>query len=436
MNTLIKSLALIFSLSLIFSGCAKKQKRLSGDYISLMEEISYAKPDETLKNTVITIPAATINPAWPTSNFSLNGIPENIKTTNPIDFKTSTHSILGTKNLHTASISPVIVENVMYLFNNKGHVSAFQTDKLNKPLWTKIIAESDSERDLAGGGLVASGNRLIVTFGNKTVVALNKNDGQELWRLDLSNIARSAPIVKDNKVFVLTIDNRLYCLSLIDGKVLWTHEGAIEQFGIFGFASPAVFDNLIITPHSSGQLFALNTNTGEPVWNANLIKSSNNNTMLYLNDIDMTPIIKNGVVYISNYAGVMFSINAKTGEVIWANDAAGGNKFAWIAGDYIYSVNRYNQLTAMQKKTGQFAWVTNLEQSKPKKGIKMQYSGPTMINGSLYVTCSNGMLMVYNPANGEQISEHKISNSVYSPIIAVENQIYFISNSGSLSVVR
>ena len=421
-------------------GCAKKDKvKLPGKYIDLMQEINHATPSAELDKVTIKIPAAVANNSWLNSNFSLAEIPGNIKIEPILTHSSSTYKLQYSKNIYGASVTPVIDGGVIYVSDNQGQASAYNLDKLNKPIWTSKVIVGGDEKEFAGGGLALAQSRLVFTFGSKIIVALDQTSGSEVWRYSLSNISRSAPVIRNGKVFALTIDNRLYCLDLNNGAMIWTYEGATEQFGVFGFASPIVTDKLVIAPHSSGQLIALDIKSGEVVWQVSLIKNTNNNTMVYLNDIDMTPIIDHGVIYLSNYAGVMFAINANNGQVNWANDTAGGNKFAWIAGDFIYAVNRYNQLVAVQAKTGMIKWAQNLEEEagdKKKTKEKFVFSGPIMVNDLLYLTTSDGRLLAFDPITGSKAGEYKIAKAVYSPAIAAANHLYFINNFGTLSIIR
>jgi outer membrane protein assembly factor BamB len=420
-------------------GCEKKTKikKLPGQYTDLMQEINYAKPDSVLAEKPVMLPGAQPNNQWLSSNFSLVSIPENIKIEPPLANKISNYRLLHSHNIYGASITPVVEKGILYIADNKGFVAAYNTQNFSKALWTTQIFRNLPLNDNAGGGFSLYEDMLVVTFGNDYLIALDKNTGSEIWHYNLSNVTRAAPTIKNGKVLVLTIDNRLYCLNVHTGELIWTHEGAIEQLGVFGSASPAVSEKLVIVPHSSGQLHALDINSGQLVWQLNLIKNTNNSTMLYLNDIDMTPIINNGTVYISNYAGTMFAIELTSGQMKWYNDTIGGTKFAWIAKDYIYSVNKFNQLTASLKQTGQIKWVVQIANTNSKsKNNKLIINGPIMVNNILYLTTTEGKLLTYDPITGNELGEYKISKAVYSPPIAVDNNIYFINDTGTLSVLR
>jgi outer membrane protein assembly factor BamB len=441
MDNLLRALFLFVVVGCIF-GCADKDKikKLPGKYIDLMQEIEYAQPDKALAGKSVVVPAAQVNNKWLNSGFSVSSVVENIKVEPGLSFKINNSKLSHSKSFYGSSVTPVVSDNILYSFDNYGYVSAYNVNSFSKPIWSKQLLTKDIVKDSIGGGLVCDKNFLVVAFGNSTLFALNKDDGSEIWSYNLSSIARSTPVIKDNKVFILTVDNRLYCLNLLTGKLIWTHEGAIEQFGVFGSASPVISGNLVIVPHSSGQINALNISSGETVWQISLIKSNSNSTMLYLNDIDMTPIVNQGTIYVSNYAGTMFAIDASTGQIKWLNNSIGGNKFSWIAGNYIYSVNKYNQLTAVLKQTGQIKWVSDLvekiETKKKSNKDKLVASGPIMVNGMLYLTTSDGKLIVFDPLSGAKINEYTISKNVYSPPISVGDKIYFINNSGTLSVVR
>lgn len=425
-------LNLLIALS-ITSCSGNKTKRPPGKYVDLMQEVNYAQVDKTL-STPIKIPTAQNSTQWLSSSFDLTQTPENIKI-DQLSYQSAKYKLITSRNLHTSIMTPVISNNRLFAFDNNGYITAYELGNFRKALWSKKIVEKGIEADLAAGGITANNTLIAATFGNNILYLINQESGEELWQYKLSNLARSAPVIKNNHVFVLTIDNRLYCFDLQKGEIKWTHEGAVEQFGMFGFASPVATDKLVIAPHSSGQLHAINISNGEVLWSISLIKDFNNSTMLYLNDLDMTPIVKNGVVYISNYAGTMFAIALSTGELLWSNDSAGGNKFAWVAGEFIYTVNRYNQMIAIYAKTGQIKWEISLEKYLPKKE-KMTFSGPTMINNQLHLLTSKGKLLVIDPIDATITAEYQVAKSAFSPLIAVDNAAYLIDNSGNLSVIN
>ena len=76
-----------------------------------------------------------------------------------------------------------------------------------------------------------------VVFGarNRKVVALNPQDGTELWTTKVKAKVDGSPIIAGDRVHAGSTDGRLYTIDLADGKVLWQ-----KQFNGSFLGSPAI----------------------------------------------------------------------------------------------------------------------------------------------------------------------------------------------------
>jgi len=109
---------------------------------------------------------------------------------------------------------------------------------------------------------------------------LRTDTGEQLWQisypaqgdLDYGNSSRSAPVVRDGRVFVLGAFGDLHCLNLADGEVVW-RKNLIAHFGaklpIWGYCGSllVVDDKLIVNPGAKdASLVALDPADGKVVW--------------------------------------------------------------------------------------------------------------------------------------------------------------------------
>jgi outer membrane protein assembly factor BamB len=275
-----------------------------------------------------------------------------------------------------------------------------------------------------------------VASGQKDIVAINIENGKEVWRHTLDNVIRAAPIIQHDKLFVSTIDNKLYFLDLADGNTLWIHEGASENIGVFGAASIAADGNMIIVPHSSGQLHALNIYNGEEIWSVNLSYQKSNITGFAISDIDVTPVIRDNKIYISNNIGSLFAINLENGAPLWKREVR-GIKSIWVAGEYLYVINEHKQIIAINRENGYIKWIEKImpEDAKAKSGDKTKFVGPLMAQDQLIAAGNNGKLYFISPLDGKNIKTINIpSNISLMPVIA-DGNIYILDNSGYLSIL-
>ncbi len=77
---------------------------------------------------------------------------------------------------------------------------------------------------------------------------------------------RASPTAAAERVFVVTIEGHVYCLSGSDGTELWIVRGMPQQASLLTNASPAVDGDIVVVPYPSGDLVALRVSDGKSVW--------------------------------------------------------------------------------------------------------------------------------------------------------------------------
>ena len=124
----------------------------------------------------------------------------------------------------------------------------------------------------------------ILYFGNSTdckVYALDAKTGEELWTFFTNAPVRFAPAVWRNRVFVVSDDGYLYCLSANKGKLLWKKRGGPENSMVLGNdrmiskwparGGVVVKDDIVyfgagIWPSHGIYIYALDPESGEVIW--------------------------------------------------------------------------------------------------------------------------------------------------------------------------
>lgn len=123
-----------------------------------------------------------------------------------------------------------------------------------------------------------------VFFGSSVdgaVSALQLDSGQRVWSFDTEGPIRFAPVLWGESVLVASDDGYLYALRAADGKLLWKHRGGPDQSLTLGNGrmiskwpargGPVVVDDTVyyaagVWPSDGIFLYALNAQTGKPVW--------------------------------------------------------------------------------------------------------------------------------------------------------------------------
>ena len=92
--------------------------------------------------------------------------------------------------------------------------------------------EKARDGDEFGGGLAYYGGKLFVTTGFAAVYSLDPNDGKEIWTSTVSAPVRGAPLVFADRVFAISIDNKLQAMAAVDGSELWQFTALTESRGL------------------------------------------------------------------------------------------------------------------------------------------------------------------------------------------------------------
>jgi len=197
-----------------------------------------------------------------------------------------------------------------------------------KTAWKKSLGSAYSSISI-------SGNQAITMFSDNSsdfVVSLNINTGKELWRYKIDTTfpkvggghigPNSTPLIDDNKVFGVGPNGQLFALEADTGKPIWSNH-LVEDFQAelpnFGFTtSPLVVGNILIVEigGEKSAISGFDKNTGKVLWSAGTGKVEYQSPTL-------VKIAGTSQVICSGTNSVM-GLNPKTGAQYWSLKHDGG----------------------------------------------------------------------------------------------------------------
>ncbi len=125
---------------------------------------------------------------------------------------------------------------------------------------------------------------------------LGTGTGKRLWEKSLGVPIRTSPTSANERVYVTSIEGRLYCLSGIDGTELWSVRGLPQQASLGLNSSPAVEGDIVVVPYASGDLVGLKVSDGTAVWSESLSRTRTTSQLASMSDA-ARPAIDGGVVF-------------------------------------------------------------------------------------------------------------------------------------------
>ena len=436
------ALALLTAFALGVSGCHAFKKtapksQTVGERIPVLNFEAKAVAEPELADMAVVLPLPDVNADWgqPGGTASKSAghpaLPEKIA----LAWTASIGE--GSTDTRRLNAGPVMAGGRVFTMDTGGDIRAFDA-KTGRVEWqARITLPKRNSNAAFGGGVSAVDGRVFATTGYGIAAAFDSATGKELWRKSLGEPLRGAPSVYGNRVYVLTIDNQLFALNAETGETLWNVSGTVEVAGLLGAAAPAVAQDTVVVGFSSGELNALRAENGRTVWSDALARTGRSTAMAALSDIDASPVIDRGRVFAIGHGGRMAALELATGQRVWERNFA-GTSTPWVAGEFVYIVTLEGEVMCLTRRDGKIRWVHALDRYKTpkKKTDPIQWAGPILAGDRLFVVSSNKAMVTLSPLTGEVQSTTKLKAPAFLAPIVADNTLYLLTDDGKLSAWR
>lgn len=343
----------------------------------------------------------------------------------------------GNGRKHRITADPVVADGRIFTLDSRALVMAHST--AGAAIWSAdLTPATDRTDDASGGGLAIVGGKLFVTSGFGSLTALDAANGAVLWTQDLDAPASGAPSVAGGIVYITTRDNRGFAVDAETGRIKWQLAATPDLTGVVGASSPAVTDQLVLFPFSSGELAAAQRVDGARLWNARVAGRRSGRGYSAITDITGEPVVNNGVIYAGNAVGRTIALTL-SGEQLWsAHD--GATDPVWVAGGSVFLISDEAKLVRLDAASGERIWAIDLphftkERVRRRKAIYANF-GPVLAGGRLWVASSDEVMRGFDPVDGSLVASVEIPGGAASRLVVVNNVAYLVSTQGQLLALR
>ncbi|MDE1486628.1 outer membrane protein assembly factor BamB [Xenorhabdus bovienii] len=313
-------------------------------------------------------------------------------------------------------LSPAWQGSTVYVADRTGVVKAFEVDT-GKELWATDLSEkagflSSRLPALLSGGLTVSGERLYVGTEQAKVIALDTTNGKVEWESSVAGEALSRPVVSDGLVLIHTGNGLLQALNETNGSAVWSVNMDTPSLSVRGESAPAVAYGAAIVGGDNGRISAVLMSQGQLIWQQRIAQMTGSTEIGRLNDVDMTPVISNNIIYAIAYNGNLVAMDMRSGQLIWKRDIGSVNEMA-VTDDHIFIVDQNDRILSLRKSDGVTLWTQS-------DLLHRNLTAPEMYNGYLVVGDAEGYLHWLNMADGKFVAQHKVDGSglLSRPVVA------------------
>tara|TARA_Y100000741_G_scaffold220501_1_gene168070 strand:+ start:2217 stop:3521 length:1305 start_codon:yes stop_codon:yes gene_type:complete len=320
-------------------------------------------------------------------------------------------------------------DNIIF-FDNKGSILKF--DENSRLVWKKNYYSKFEKKLKPILQFVNNDKFLIVADNIAKYYMIDIQTGDLVWSKNNLAPFNSQIKIYNDKFFVIDLSNTLRCFSIKDGNELWNVRTENSLIRSQKKLSIVIVDNKIFFNNSIGDISAVDINKGELLWQLPTQSSLIYESAFSLQTSDIISDMSD--LFFSNNKNQIFSIDIKTGSFNWKNKLNSNLKSTLIE-NYLISVSLEGYLIIMEKNSGDIIRVTDVFQNfKIKKRQNIKPTGFIVGLNKIYLSTSNGRLLVIDIASGKTISTLKIDNEKISKPFIQNNNLFLIKDNAIIKL--
>lgn len=290
----------------------------------------------------------------------------------------------------------------------------------------------------AGDWTVFRGNALQTGLSTSTL----PDELTELWKFETKDSIEGAPAVADGVVYLASMDENLYALSLADGKQKWVYKGGSFK------ASPAVHGKTVYAGDSDGKFHAVDAATGKKRWvfetGAEITGGANfYNDLVVFGSYDETlycfteagqekwhfktqgpfngsPAVADGKTFVAGCDSNVHVIDVAKGTELTAVDLGSqSGATAAVSGDNLYVGTMGNQVQAIDWKKGAVVWTF-----QAAKGAQPFYSSAAVAGDLVVIGSRDRRIYALERKSGTERWSFATGGRVDSSPVVVGDRVY------------
>ena len=203
--------------------------------------------------------------------------------------------------------APLVQNGLVIVRSNDGRVFGLDSGGQRKWVFDRglpTLSVRGNASPIGADGIVYIG------YDDGTLVALRAQDGGKLWEQIIAEpegrteLARMADIdgellLDGGILYVVSYHDKVMALSVATGQPIWTHD-------VGGWSGAAVASNALLLTDRSGNIWALDRNTGDSLWKQNLLE----NRQL------TTPVVMGEYGVVGDLEGYLHWFKLDTGDLV------------------------------------------------------------------------------------------------------------------------
>lgn len=318
-------------------------------------------------------------------------------------------------------LNPVIAGERIFAADSDGLVMAVNIENGDE-IWQVNLQTP------IGGGLGLGDGILAIGSEEGEVIVIAQENGETLWRAPVSSEILSIPAINDEIIAVQTLDGKLYGFNVETGARRWIYETTVPALSLRGTSSPIINNNLVYAGFSNGKLVAVNSRNGDVSWENQVAIPQGRSDIERLVDVDGTPLLVDSILYVTSFQGRVVALNARTGRLLWQQESSSYQSIGEGFGN-IYLADEDSRLIAYDQETNQVLWDQPAFENR-------DITAPTVFKNYIVFGDYDGYLHLISQVDGHLVGRIKVGDKgIRTSPLVTEDTLYILTNDGKLAAL-
>lgn len=280
--------------------------------------------------------------------------------------------------------------------------------------------------------LDAERDEIFVAIDDGRLHALRASTGEVRWLAEVGGAVGRAPVATDDAIYVMTDADVLAAYDRATGEALWRYRrDAPEGFYVTEHAGILLMENhRIVTGFSDGVALCLDARDGSVLWTRDTIAelpAPAPGSGLRFTDVDTTPLLAAGGLYIASFAGGLYRLEPGNGSVIWHREELIGvtGIVEGPGGTLILSSGDLG-VVGVEARSGETLWTAPIERGAPTPAV--------LVGDVVLVGETEGGFVALSAADGTELDRLEDAHGFAAQPAVAMGRGAVLSNTGRLFV--
>ncbi len=292
-----------------------------------------------------------------------------------------------------------------------------------KTIWELNLGEEGNAR--LSGGISSAYGKIYIGSENGKVFAIDEESGEQLWAANVNGEVLADPVADSNLIMVHTSRGMLIALSQDSGEERWTINTEVPNLTLRGDSTPVAVSGGVFWGTASGRLAAAIVDRGQLIWQQPIGTPQGATEIDRLVDVDASPIVLGGNLYIVGINGNLTSIDLRSGEASWKRKYSSANDMA-SDGGRLFLITDKDHLVAVDARSGTELWTNDQLEHR-------LLTAPVIINRYIVVGDAEGYLHWIDRSTGEFVAQQLVDDSGFAVgPISLDDGYLVVTRQGSV----